>query len=48
MSTETFLWNLQQGEILSAEKTIEEEQEAIAEDKLKRQRNSANLRFDEE
>ena len=43
MSTETFLWNLQQGEILSAEKTIEEEQEAIAEDKLKAGRESKNL-----
>ena len=35
VSEETFLWNLQQGEVLQAGRTIEEEQEAIAEDKNK-------------
>jgi len=38
MSVETFLWNLQQGEMMQPGRSIEEEQEAIGEDKLKRQK----------
>jgi len=38
MSQETFIWNLQQGEVLQPGRTVEEEQEAIAEDKIKRQK----------
>jgi len=43
MSEETFLYNLEQGEILPPEKSIEEEKEAIAEDRLVSQRNNKNL-----
>ena len=43
MSTETFLWNLQQGEVMQPGRTIEEEREAIAEDKLTTARNNPNL-----
>jgi hypothetical protein len=43
MSSETFIWNLVQGEALSPGRTIEDEQEAIAEDKLITQRNNKNL-----
>jgi hypothetical protein len=43
MSSETFLWNLQQGEILQPGRTVEEEQEAIGEDKLTAARNNPNL-----
>ena len=35
MSEETFIWNLQQGEVLQPGRTIEDEQEAIGEDKNK-------------
>ena len=45
MSVETFLWNLQQGETLQPGRTIEEEQEAIAEDKVKQQREAPALQF---
>jgi len=38
ISQETFIWNLQQGEILQSGRSIEEEKEAIGEDKLKRQK----------
>ena len=43
MSAETFIYNLMQGEILQAGRTIEEEQDAIAEDKLKAGRENKNL-----
>jgi hypothetical protein len=43
MSSETFIWNLMQGEALSPGRTIEDEREAIAEDKLVAQRNNKNL-----
>lgn len=36
MSEDTFLWNLQQGEMIMPGRSIEEEQEAIGEDKAKR------------
>jgi len=45
MSVETFLWNLQQGETLQPGRSIEEEQEAIAEDKIKQQREAPALQF---
>jgi len=35
ISESTFLWNLQQGEILQQDRTIEDEQEAIGEDRIK-------------
>ena len=38
MSEVTFLWNLQQGEMMQPGRSIEEEQEAIGEDKIKRQK----------
>jgi len=44
ISEETFLWNLLQGEVLPPKTSIEDEQEAIAEDKLVAQRNSPNLK----
>ena len=44
ISEETFLWNLEQGEILPPEKSIEDEREAIAEDRLVAQRNSPGLK----
>jgi len=44
LSVDSFLYNLIQGEMLPAGRTIEEEQEAIAEDKLKAQRSSPSLR----
>ena len=44
MSEETFLYNLEQGEILPPEKSIEEEQEAIDEDRLKNVRNNPGLK----
>ena len=43
MSEETFLFNLQQGEVLQTGRTIEEEQEAIDEDRIKTNRNNPNL-----
>jgi len=43
MSVETFLYNLQQGETLQTGRTIEEEKEAIAEDRIVGQRNNPNL-----
>lgn len=36
ISEDTFIWNLQQGEVLQAGRTIDEEKEAIAEDENKR------------
>ena len=43
MSEETFIWNLQQGEILQPGRSIEEEQEALAEDRLTAQRNALDF-----
>jgi len=43
MSVDTFLYNLQQGETLQTGRTIEEEKEAIAEDRIVGQRNNPNL-----
>ena len=43
MSQDTFLWNLTQGEILQPGRTVEEEQEAIDEDKLKNARDNPGL-----
>lgn len=44
MSEETFLWNLGQGEILQAGRTIKEEKEAIEEDRIKAARNNPGLK----
>jgi hypothetical protein len=43
ISDDTFIWNLQQGEVLQDGRTIEDEKEAIAEDKLKSSRDVPNL-----
>jgi len=43
MSEETFIWNLKQGEVLPQGQSIEDEQEAIAEDTARNQKNSKNL-----
>jgi hypothetical protein len=43
ISEETFIWNLQQGEVLQDGRTIEDEIEAIGEDRLKNQQNAPNL-----
>ena len=43
ISEETFLYNLEQGEVLPPERSIEEEQEKIAEDRLITQRNNKNM-----
>jgi len=45
ISTDTFIYNLMQGEIIRPGKTIEEEMEDIAEDKLTAARNNPNLTF---
>ena len=43
LSVETFIWNLQQGEILQPGRTIEEEIEALEEDRIKTERNNLDL-----
>lgn len=43
ISEETFIWNLQQGEIIQQGRTIEEEQESINEDRERNARNSPGL-----
>ena len=43
ISDDTFIWNLQQGEVMQDGRTIEDEKEAIAEDKIKNSRNAPNL-----
>lgn len=43
MSTETFLWNLQQGESMQPGQTIEDEMEAIEEGRIKDARNNPDL-----
>jgi len=48
MSEETFIWNLQQGEIMQPGRSIEEEQEALAEERLTAQRNALDFNKREE
>ncbi len=43
ISTDTFIFSLQQGEILPDGRTIEEEKELIGEDKIANQKNAPNL-----
>ena len=43
ISTDTFIFSLQQGEILPDGRTIEEEKELIEEDRVKSQKNAPNL-----
>ena len=43
MSLETFLWNMEQGEMIQPGRTVEDEMDAIAEDKLKAARETPGL-----
>lgn len=46
ISEQTFIWNLQQGEVLQDGRTVEEEIEAIGEDRLKNQKNNVDMGFE--